>query len=246
MQYRRLGRHGLMLSALSMDVRSSQLAGLERGEVRERLAAVVEAGINYFHTRTALEDAGAQQLLSELIRDLRLPRDSYCLGAQLGAATTARPWPGQQGLSLKALREACGQTLRRLHVDYLDLVICESEDAATPLEETVAAMEWLQRQGWILHWGVSGWSEAATTAAGRMAGPGAGPAAVLWEEEAGWPQAADAGLGGLLRPGGPTDALADADRIRRLRDRSGICSLALPLLSLTDRGQGPALLSALD
>ncbi|WP_460591647.1 aldo/keto reductase [Frateuria aurantia] len=160
MQYRSLGRHGLTLSALSMDFRSPGLGPLARSQVRELLAAVVDSGINYFHTRSAAADAAAQQLLAELIADLHLPRDRYCLGAQMGAAMAMPAWPNQRGLSRKALREACDQTLRRLGTDYLDLLLCEGVDGATPLEETVSALNSLVEQGKLLYWGLAGWPAA--------------------------------------------------------------------------------------
>ena len=164
MQYQSSGRHGLILSALGLDFRASARSGLGRGAVRELLAAVVDSGINYFHTRTAAADADMQRLLGELVSDLHLPRDRYCLGAQLGAATAERPWPTQRGLSRKALRESCDQTLRRLDVEYLDLVFCEAGDPATPLAETLLAMDDLIRQGKVLYWGLTGWSAAGVAA----------------------------------------------------------------------------------
>lgn len=169
MQYQSSGRHGLILSALGLDFRASARSGLGRGAVRELLAEVVDSGINYFHTRTAAADADMQRLLGELISDLHLPRDAYCLGAQLGAATTERPWPTQRGLSRKALRESCDQTLRRLDVEYLDLVFCEAGDPATPLAETLLAMDDLIRQGKVLYWGLTGWSAAGVAAVQELA-----------------------------------------------------------------------------
>ena len=169
MQYQSSGRHGLILSALGLDFRASARSGLGRGAVRELLAAVVDSGINYFHTRTAAADADMQRLLGELISDLHLPRDCYCLGAQLGAATAERPWPTQRGLSRKALRESCDQTLRRLDVEYLDLVLCEAGDPATPLAETLLAMDDLIRQGKVLYWGLTGWSAEGVAAVQELA-----------------------------------------------------------------------------
>ncbi len=257
MQYRNLGRHGLALSVLGMDFRAAPLAGLARGTVRELLAAMLDGGVNYLHTRTALGDSPAQQLLGELIGDLHIPRDQYCLGVQLGAARQAVPWPTQRGLSRKAVRDACDQTLRRMGVDYLDLVLCEGVDPDTPPAETLGALEDLSRQGKLLYWGLSGWPSVEAEAllalaASRQSG---GPVALHAVSGSLLPSCPDAmtGLGRIVdlsplaggkaaETAGPlTGLLADPDfgtLVVPARDRAGLegwLAAAVP-----GRGEGGA------
>jgi aryl-alcohol dehydrogenase-like predicted oxidoreductase len=65
--------------------------------------------------------------------------------------------------------EACQQALQRLRVDYLDLYFCHRPDPDTPIEETVAAMDTLIRQGKVLYWGTSEWPAEAIHEAHRIA-----------------------------------------------------------------------------
>ena len=73
------------------------------------------------------------------------------------------------GLSRKHVIEACHQALQRLRVDYLDLYFCHRPDPDTPIEETVAAMDMLVRQGKVLYWGTSEWPADAIRTAHRIA-----------------------------------------------------------------------------
>jgi voltage-dependent potassium channel beta subunit len=79
------------------------------------------------------------------------------------------PRPTQRGLSRKHVVEACNQALTRLRVDYLDLYFCHRPDPDTPIEETVAAMDLLIRQGKVLYWGTSEWPASAIRTAHRIA-----------------------------------------------------------------------------
>ncbi len=79
------------------------------------------------------------------------------------------PKPTQRGLSRKHVIEACHQALQRLRVDYLDLYFCHRPDPDTPIEETVAAMDMLVRQGKVLYWGTSEWPADAIRTAHRIA-----------------------------------------------------------------------------
>jgi aryl-alcohol dehydrogenase-like predicted oxidoreductase len=68
--------------------------------------------------------------------------------------------PTQKGLSRKHVLEGCHGALKRLQVDYLDLLFCHRPDKQTPIEETVWAMHSLVVQGKVLYWGTSEWSAA--------------------------------------------------------------------------------------
>jgi voltage-dependent potassium channel beta subunit len=83
--------------------------------------------------------------------------------------SAANPLPTQRGLSRKHVIEACHQAMQRLRVDYLDLYFCHRADPETPMEETVAAMDTLIRQGKVLYWGTSEWSAENIHEAHRVA-----------------------------------------------------------------------------
>jgi voltage-dependent potassium channel beta subunit len=111
----------------------------------------------------------AETLMGDVLADLRFPRDSYCVSSKVFFGARANPAPTQRGLSRKHVLEACHQALQRLRVDHLDLYFCHRPDPDTPVEETVAAMDTLVRQGKVLYWGTSEWPAALIAEAHRVA-----------------------------------------------------------------------------
>ncbi|MHB8912927.1 MAG: aldo/keto reductase, partial [Lysobacter sp.] len=111
----------------------------------------------------------AETLMGDVIADLRLPRDGYCVSSKVMFGAARDPRPTQRGLSRKHVTDACTDALRRLRVDYLDLYYCHRPDPETPIEETVWAMDVLIRQGKVLYWGTSEWPAAQIRAAHRIA-----------------------------------------------------------------------------
>ncbi|KAG6616502.1 putative voltage-gated potassium channel subunit beta [Phytophthora cinnamomi] len=68
--------------------------------------------------------------------------------------------PNEQGLSRKHIVEGTKAALKRLQLDYVDVLFCHRADAFTPIEETVRAMNFVIDQGWAFYWGTSSWSAA--------------------------------------------------------------------------------------
>ncbi|HST44119.1 MAG TPA: aldo/keto reductase [Luteimonas sp.] len=154
MQYRRLGDSGLCLSALSLDAAA---AGSSRGSLRNLVAMAWDRGINLFDSAGADGDGTAEQVLGDVIADLRLPRDGFAVASRVRPGVPGTPRPMQRGLSRKRVRDGCDAALRRLRVDYIDLFSCPQPEPDQPLAETVAAMDALIGQGKVLYWGTSGW-----------------------------------------------------------------------------------------
>ena len=169
MEYRRLGHSGLQVSALSLGSWITVAGRLGRGETRNLVAQAFDAGINLFDNAENYAHGQAESLMGDVLADLRLPRDAFCVTSKAFFGAVPDPRPTQRGLSRKHLREACDAALRRLRVDYLDLFLCHRPDPDTPIEETVAAMDHLVRQGKVLYWGTSEWPAEAIVAAARIA-----------------------------------------------------------------------------
>ena len=169
MQYRRLGSSGLQLSALSLGAWLTFGAQISRGQARELVAAAWDHGINFFDNAETYADGEAERVMGDVIVDLRLPRDGFCVSSKVffGSAKDARPT--QRGLSRKHVHDACHAALKRLRVEHLDLYFCHRPDPDTPIEETVWAMDTLVRQGKVLYWGTSEWPAAQIRDAIRIA-----------------------------------------------------------------------------
>jgi voltage-dependent potassium channel beta subunit len=169
MQYRRLGATGLQLSALSFGAWVTFGKQVGRSQARELLALAHDHGVNFFDNAETYNNGVAEELMGDVLADLRFARDSYCVSSKVFFGAVADPLPTQRGLSRKHVMEACHHALQRLRVDYLDLYFCHRPDPDTPIAETVAAMDTLIRQGKVLYWGTSEWPAEAVHEAHRVA-----------------------------------------------------------------------------
>lgn len=160
MLYRRLGQSGLKLSALSFGAWLTFGDQVARDQARELVAAAWDHGITFFDNAEGYANGRAEQVMGDVIADLRLPRDGFCVSSKVFFGSAADPRPTQRGLSRKHVTDACHAALKRLRVDYLDLYYCHRPDPETPVAETVQAMDALVRQGKVLYWGTSEWPAA--------------------------------------------------------------------------------------
>ncbi|GAB1596571.1 aldo/keto reductase [Lysobacter claricitrinus] len=157
MHYRRLGSSGLQLSALSFGAWLTFGNQVPRNECRNLIAAAWDNGINFFDNAESYAHGNAEAVMGDVIADLRLPRDGFCVSSKVFFGAAEDPRPTQRGLSKKHVHDACHAALKRLRVDALDLFYCHRPDPDTPVEETVWAMDALIRQGKVLYWGTSEW-----------------------------------------------------------------------------------------
>ncbi|MBS0192696.1 MAG: aldo/keto reductase [Proteobacteria bacterium] len=169
MEYRRLGASGLKLSALSFGAWVTFGNQFDRGEARELIAQAFDAGINFFDNAETYANGEAERIMGDVLADLRLPRDAWCVSSKVYFGAHDHPAPTQKGLSRKHVIEACEQALRRLRVEHLDLYYCHRPDPDTPIAETVGAMDTLIRQGKVLYWGTSEWPAESIAEAARIA-----------------------------------------------------------------------------
>jgi voltage-dependent potassium channel beta subunit len=160
MHYRRLGSTGLKLSALSFGAWVTFGDQIGRDEARNLIASAWDHGITFFDNAEGYARGRAEQVMGDVIADLRLPRDGFCVSSKVFFGAVDDPRPTQHGLSRKHVTDACHAALKRLRVDYLDLYYCHRPDPDTPIAETVQAMDTLIRQGKVLYWGTSEWSAA--------------------------------------------------------------------------------------
>jgi voltage-dependent potassium channel beta subunit len=168
-EYRRLGRSGLKLSALSYGAWVTFARQVDVSSAEEFLRVAYDAGVNFFDNAEGYEHGEAERVMGAALRRLGFPRDSFCVSSKVFFGAARDPWPTQRGLSRKHVIEACEQALRRLGVDYLDLYFCHRADPETPIEETVRAMHDLVAQGKVLYWGTSEWSADQILEAARVA-----------------------------------------------------------------------------
>jgi voltage-dependent potassium channel beta subunit len=166
MEYRRLGKAGLKVSALSLGSWVTFGKQVDLKDAKTLLKTAYDAGINFFDNAEGYEAGESERIMGEAINALGLPRDTFAVSSKVF-------WGGegvmQKGLSAKHVRDACDAALQRLKVEYLDLYFCHRPDIDTPIEETVRAMDNLVRQGKVMYWGTSEWSAQQITEAHAIA-----------------------------------------------------------------------------
>lgn len=173
MQYRRLGRTGLPISALSLGAWVTFGRSVGRSEARELVALAHDHGVSFYDNAESYGQGEGERILGDVLADLRLPRDAFCVSSKVFFGACREPRPTQRGLSRKHVVEACHQALRRLRVEHLDFYLCHRPDPDVPVEEAVLAMDLLVCQGKVLYWGTSEWpAEAIARAAGFAADNG--------------------------------------------------------------------------
>ncbi|GAB4474954.1 MAG: aldo/keto reductase [Anaerolineales bacterium] len=157
MEYRFLGKTGLKLSALSFG--SWVTFG---DQVNEEIAyacmkEAYEAGVNFFDNAEVYAKGKAEIMMGNIIKKAGWKRSDLVISTKIYWGGDG---PNDRGLSMKHIMEGMNSSLKRLQMDYVDLVFCHRPDLYTPIEETVWAMNLLIQQGKAFYWGTSEWSAA--------------------------------------------------------------------------------------
>ncbi len=160
MIYRRCGRSGLKLPAISLG--AWETFGGYRGKdvARECLFGAFDLGITHFDLANnyGVPAGNAEIVCGEVIRDM--PRDELIISSKAGYYM----WPGPYGEwgSRKYIIASCDQSLKRMGLEYFDIFYSHRFDPETPLDETLGALDQLVRSGKALYAGISSYSGAAT------------------------------------------------------------------------------------
>ena len=157
MEYRYLGRSGLKVSALSFGAWVTFGTQLNEDAAYEIMAAAYDAGVNFSDNAEAYAAGEAEILMGNVIKRAGWKRSDLVVSTKIFWGGEG---PNDRGLSRKHILEGTDAALKRLRMDYVDLVFCHRPDYHTPIEETVWAMNHVIREGKAFYWGTSEWSAA--------------------------------------------------------------------------------------
>lgn len=157
MDYRRLGKSGLPVSALSYGSWVTFSNQMAVDAALEAMTLAYDSGVNFFDNAEIYALGKSETIMGEALKKAGWRRDSYIVSSKVFWGSVPDPKPTQRGLSRKHIVEACHQALDRLQVDYLDLYFCHRPDPTVPAEEIVRTMNDLIHQGKVLYWGTSEW-----------------------------------------------------------------------------------------
>lgn len=172
MQYRRLGRSGLQVSELSLGSWVTYHNQVDTKAATEMLAAAFDAGVNFFDNAEVYAQGESEVVMGEAFKALKWNRLDYIVSTKFfwGLARESNTNANRKDtLNRKYLMQAIDGSLKRMQLDFIDLVYCHRPDPHTPIEETVHAMSDMITQGKALYWGTSEWSAADIRAAWEIA-----------------------------------------------------------------------------
>ncbi|MBN9298742.1 MAG: aldo/keto reductase [Filimonas sp.] len=159
MEYRRMGKTGLQLSALSLGSWVTFHKQINDGIADGLMSIAYENGVNFFDNAEVYALGESEKMMGRVLQSKGWDRSSYVISSKVFFGWHGKEnKPNQTGLSRKHITEACHEALQRLQVDYIDLFFCHRPDKSTPIEEVVWSMNLLIQQGKILYWGTSEWS----------------------------------------------------------------------------------------
>ncbi|NLT51921.1 MAG: voltage-dependent potassium channel subunit beta [Ignavibacteria bacterium] len=155
MEYRNLGKSGLRISALSLGSWVTFHEQIGEKIAYECMKTAFDFGVNFFDNAEVYAAGEAEKIMGNVIKKAAWKRSDLIISTKIY-------WGGKgqndTGLSRKHIFEGTDASLKRLGMEYVDLIYCHRPDLFTPIEETVWAMNHILQQGKALYWGTSEWS----------------------------------------------------------------------------------------
>ncbi|QZA79071.1 L-glyceraldehyde 3-phosphate reductase [Deefgea tanakiae] len=169
MPYRRCGRSGLKLPAISLGLWHNFGDNKPYDNSRAMLLRAFDLGITHFDLANNYgpRPGAAEETFGKVLKqDLRAYRDEMIVSTKAGWEM----WPGPYGEwgSRKYLMASLDQSLQRMGLDYVDIFYSHRPDPETPMEETMGALDAMVRQGKALYVGISSYSPEQTVEAAKI------------------------------------------------------------------------------
>ena len=152
MEYCYLGNTGLKVSVLGF---GNWVNNQNDETTKECFLKALENGINFFDTAEVYGYGAGETSFGNTIKALNIPREKFVITTKIFQIGED---PNDTFLSSKHIREGLKNSLKRLQLDYVDIVYAHRYDMHTPLEEVCLAMDWVIEQGWAYYWGTSEWT----------------------------------------------------------------------------------------
>ncbi len=164
MRYRRLGHSGLFVSELCLGTMTfggsddmwGQIGQLQQDEADAIVRTALDAGINFIDTANVYASGRSEEILGQSLKSLGVRREEVIVATkvhgQMGEGPNAR------GASRAHVLDQAKASLKRLQLDHIDLYQIHGFDPATPIVETLEALDTLVRQGHVRYLGLSNWA----------------------------------------------------------------------------------------
>jgi aryl-alcohol dehydrogenase-like predicted oxidoreductase len=159
-----LGRTGLFVSELCLGTMTfggtgemwSKIGDLQQGDAERLVGQAIDAGINFIDTADVYSGGQSEEITGQALKNLKVPRDSVVVATKVFGETG--PGPNARGLTRSHILDGVKASLKRLQLDHIDLYQVHGFDPATPMDETLRALDQLVRHGHVRYIGVSNWA----------------------------------------------------------------------------------------
>lgn len=155
MEYRYLGKSGLKVSALSFGSWVTFHDQIGEDVAYQCMKEAYDAGVNFFDNAEVYANGQSEVLMGKVLKKTGWKRSDLVLSTKIFWGGDG---PNDKGLSRKHILEGTDAALKRMQVEYVDLIFCHRPDPHTPIEETVRAMNHIIDQGKAFYWGTSEWT----------------------------------------------------------------------------------------
>src|SRR6202045_878919 len=163
MEYTTLGNTGLLVSRLCFGTMTfgdgrglfKAISTVDQAGADELVKASIDGGINFFDTADNYTEGASEKILGQSLKNLDVARQQVVIATKV----YSRVGPGRTdvGGSRGHIMDGVEDSLRRLQTDHIDLYQIHGNDAVTPLEETLRALDTLVQQGKVRYIGCSNW-----------------------------------------------------------------------------------------
>lgn len=164
MRFNPLGHTGLFVSELCFGTMTfggsagmwKQIGSLQQNDAEKLIGQALDAGINFVDTADVYAEGLSEQITGQALKNLQIPRDQVVLASKIFGETGKGP--NARGLSRSHILDGVKASLKRLQMDHIDIYQVHGFDPATPIEETLRALDQLVRHGHVRYVGVSNWA----------------------------------------------------------------------------------------
>ena len=159
-----LGRTGLFVSELCLGTMTfggtgemwNKIGDLQQADAERLVGQAIDAGINFIDTADVYSGGQSEEITGQALKNLKVPRDNIVVATKVFGETGKGA--NSRGLTRSHILDGVKTSLKRLQLDHIDLYQVHGFDPATPMDETLRALDQLVRHGHVRYIGVSNWA----------------------------------------------------------------------------------------
>ncbi|NDL63937.1 aldo/keto reductase [Acerihabitans arboris] len=165
MRYSTFGNTGLFVSELCLGTMTfggeggmwGQIGNLQQADAERLIGRSLDAGINFIDTANVYSEGRSETITGQALKNLKVAREDVVVATKVFGASGTQG-VNSSGLSRFHIMDGVKASLKRLQLDHIDLYQVHGFDPATPIEETLYALDNLVQHGHVRYIGVSNWS----------------------------------------------------------------------------------------